>query len=263
MQAVLEVVARQGELDAAVEKVKSKLPPDADLASIFAVLDQHHKGYVADTDIWLNLQQVCRSVPFSAVSALIRRVQASRPGDLDTASSRLSLREFGELVLPKLTPVHRAMRKVRRDAEVLELLDLATGSRPNGPNPKVRAEASVESPLKGPRPLPSLAAARHPLFELLEIACDTADEDERLRHALVCTTTWDGEEGSLLADAFMEISGGSAGLCRADLHRALHKLKFNCGIQELDLLWDRYCGGGETVSVEDFKRQLLPVNMKK
>lgn len=239
LQAVMDVMARQAYLDALVQAAKAQLNK-RDLPSILSVVDKSDKGYVADTDIWLCLKEVARPVELSAVGAWMQRTKL--------ASDSEKVVDENQSSLPSLS--HK------------EFVEALGWTGVPVPTHKLSAASKTfeDHPLDVVRPLPSDAAVNHPLFRYLEVACQAADEDERMRIRLARTEAHDGDSSKLVADAFAEITNGNAEMQLPDLQRALReRCPGKCQeLEEIGLLWNRYAGRSETLSLPDFAKKILP-----
>lgn len=283
-QAVMAVIARQGELDARIEETKALLPSNTPVEAVFGVLDRYRKGHVADTDLWQFAQEVGSPVPFSGICALIREVQHGVKHK-NVFSGRLSMREVGLMVLPKFSEECDALQRATCDEEVKSMLYILRFSEPcPGCGTRVQRDAdaagcpNVSCPLCRtifrcftvvgntntfwPAEADRLIDAGLPsatqlnLFRLIEASAASAEENERQRKRLqLCHV--DGLL-NMLHHAFSMISTRKSYFTITDLRRALFQYKHWSTERELQLIWDRYAGGSNEVNLAAFTQQLRP-----
>lgn len=282
-EAVLKAVAKQGELDAQVEAVKTNVPAGISLEAIFCMLDRLRKGYVTDTDLWQFTQDFGASTSFGAICALVREVQwrsAASGGAVASASAlagsgRMTLRELGTMRFSASSREYQEVLVAPNDAEALSALYLLANSElcpgcgihvqrdadargcPSvtcavcGTAFRCRVAVSDHAPPEG-GPVP--AAAQYHLYKLVDAAAHAAEESERGRRQLALLPHYD--VASTLRDVFVEVSDGRLAFQHGDLRRALASRELHLTEAEFGALWLRYSADGREVTFPDFAHNL-------
>lgn len=278
------------------EDAKALLPSECTLEAIFVALDRCVKGYVADADLWMLLQDFGAAASFASLCALARETQLRRCYDQDSAPGRLSLRDLAILVLPANSEAFEAVCAAASDSEARSALYLLRHSEAC-PRCGVRVQRDGDAAGCPNVTCPICNATFH-------CFCVVGDRDKRWFHQggeaemtltpngkyqvhrLICTAARIAEDLDLdrrglarhlpgescdlavLSEAFNVLARdrpAAAGFSQPDLRRAFAELGLHLAEDELQLLWRRYhaprpegAASSKLVPFCDFSRQLRP-----
>lgn len=288
---ILHAMALQGRLEAQAEEAKALLPVECTLEACFSALDRGQKGYVADADLWLLLQDFGGTASFASLCALVRESQLRRPYDQWSLAGRLSLRDLAGLVLPVDSEEFEAVSASSTDEEARSALYLLRHSEAC-PNCGIRIQRdgdaagcpNVTCPLCGTVfrcfcvvgdrdkrwfhqgggiELVLMPNGKYQLHRLICVAAQIAEELDRGRRALL--TQPGGCDLGTLGEAFNALAGGRPGFSLQDLHSAMLQLGPHLSEIEMQLLWQRYSLSWPPSSTpallatfSEFTRQLRP-----
>eukprot|EP00929_Paragymnodinium_shiwhaense_P051706 TRINITY_DN25979_c0_g2_i1.p1 TRINITY_DN25979_c0_g2~~TRINITY_DN25979_c0_g2_i1.p1 ORF type:complete len:779 (+),score=132.92 TRINITY_DN25979_c0_g2_i1:128-2464(+) len=294
LEAVLRKMAAQAEGDARLEDAKALLPSSCTIEAVFATLDRHSKGYVSDTDLWQFTQDFGGSASFSSLVALLHEVHLRQPkASFCVQPGRLTLREFGTLVLPIFSPELEAIQKCDSDIAARTELYLSRNSEPC-PTCGARVQRSASAAgcptvrcvfcgtsfrcfkvvgdysWDGPAPAlpewPLTVNSQYHVSRLLANAARAAEDLERDRTTLSLAP---GMDLGMLSDIFNHMADGRSTISEAGLRRAFLTHGLIVGEKELRLLCQRYGSGSawsshgsvklpDEILFPDFARQLQP-----
>lgn len=283
---VLNTMATQARLYAQVEYMKQNLPPQAMLETCFATIDRSKCGFIDDTDMWQILHENGFGLSVGSLCSLVREVKHVRPPDPQARQSSLSLREFGEVILPRTSKEYAALRITKNDEEAWSLLYILRHTQPCPEcgariqrdsdagaclsvkcpfcNAVFRCFKIVEEDFKVPQAEMAISGldvddgsgnnqkAFLALLRLLEASALAAEKHEDLRRNLI-VGAWESVE-ELLEAAFNAVRGGHSGKGGGFAWESLKDVMEEHGIhttdQELNCLWHRYAGGTKVSTVE-------------
>jgi len=233
---VLQVMQRQGELDARVECAKGTISTSIPLEGVFKELDRSGKGYVTDSDLWHFVQELGGSTPLSSITALVSEMQLRLGRDRTLAPGHLSMRELCLLIFPSHSTEHELALGAFSDNDLVFKLHMQ----------RRRLEESS---------VPNLA--RHQLQHLIDVAASAAAQLEADRRQL---NVFPDDATVALHDAFSFVSEGRLFFSATDMRRAFLHHNITVSAKEMDLLWKRYqpLPFQSSARFSDFLRQLKP-----
>jgi len=233
---VLQVMQRQGELDARVECAKGTISTSIPLEGVFKELDRSGKGYVTDSDLWHFVQELGGSTPLSSITTLVSEMQLRLGRDRTLAPGHLSMRELCLLIFPSHSTEHELALGAFSDNDLVFKLHMQ----------RRRLEESS---------VPNLA--RHQLQHLIDVAASAAAQLESDRRQL---NVFPDDATVALHDAFSFVSEGRLFFSATDMRRAFLHHNITVSAQEMDLLWKRYqpLPFQSSARFSDFLRQLKP-----
>lgn len=233
---MLQVMQRQGELDARVECAKGTISTSIPLEGVFKELDRSGKGYVTDSDLWHFVQELGGSTPLSSITALVSEMQLRLGRDRTLAPGHLSMRELCLLIFPSHSTEHELALGAFSDNDLVFKLHMQ----------RRRLEESS---------VPNLA--RHQLQHLIDVAASAAAQLEADRRQL---NVFPDDATVALHDAFSFVSEGRLFFSATDMRRAFLHHNITVSAKEMDLLWKRYqpLPFQSSARFSDFLRQLKP-----
>lgn len=267
------------------------LPPECTLEACFGALDRGQKGYVADADLWLMVQDFGGIASFANLCALAREAQLRRPYDKWALLGRLSLRDLAALVLPVDSDAHEVVQGTSSDDEARSALYLLRHSEAC-PRCGVRVQRDGDSagcpnvtcPFchttfrcfcvvgdRDKRWFHQGGGSEHMLtpngkYQLHRLICAAAciaEELDRGRRAL--STQLGASDLGALGEAFSVLAGGRSGFVMQDLQHFMAQEGLQIAGNDMHLLWWRYSlprhaagGPAQLATFAEFSRQLRP-----
>jgi len=278
---VLYSMLTQANADQRTEESKALLPANITLESVFDTLDSGGKGFVAYPDLWKFVESFNWPLPFGSLLEMIHELQLRSRRDMVGVPGRLSLREFGALILPIDSKDFVDIQYASSDAEARSILYLNRNSdvcprcgihvQRNGDcagcptivctvcGATFMCYKVVSDYACGPgkdMEMPLTATSQYLVYRLLDTVARLSVDLDNDRKQLFSHT---GFDLSALSDVFNDLADRRMSIGVSDLRRAFASHSMQISEAQLSLLHQRYAGHGSAeVTFPDFARQLKP-----